>query len=343
MDDTFARHRAMLRTALGPDIQKLIDDDDITEVYVNSDYVVRVDSMHGRYATNIVLTPDKVRRICEIVAGMNDQIINQDHPMLGVEISLLKIRAQLLYPPCSPCPTFFFRKKPRKIFSLEEYVANGTLSPFYYDKICSFIKERKNLVVCGATGSGKTTFINAILKKLAEVNPDHRLAILEDLPELQSSSRDVQYLVTSGNRASKVTMQDLVYVSMRLSPTRIIIGETRNRECYDLLKAWNTGHPGGFTTVHADSTSDCLTRLELLAKEAFPEGGSGVTLDMQRLIGSTVDVIVSIQKKLVDGRERRLVDDMITLHGFDLSTHQYLIQHEKPDGSLSGNERKDVS
>ena len=68
-----------------------------------------------------------------------------------------------------------------------------------------------------------------------------------------------------------------------------------------------------------------------------------MTLDMQRLIGSTVDVIVSIQKKLVDGRERRLVDDMITLHGFDLSTHQYLIQHEKPDGSLSGNERKDVS
>lgn len=85
MDDTFARHRAMLRTALGPDIQKLIDDDDITEVYVNSDYVVRVDSMHGRYATNIVLTPDKVRRICEIVAGMNDQIINQDHPIWALK------------------------------------------------------------------------------------------------------------------------------------------------------------------------------------------------------------------------------------------------------------------
>ena len=88
MGNTFERHKAMLRTALGPDIQALIDNDDITEVYINTDYVVRYDSIHGRHATNIVLTPAKVRQICEIVAGMNDQIINADHPMLGVEIQL---------------------------------------------------------------------------------------------------------------------------------------------------------------------------------------------------------------------------------------------------------------
>lgn len=143
MDNTFERHKAMLRTALGPDIQALIDNDDITEVYINTDYVVRYDSIHGRHATNIVLTPAKVRQICEIVAGMNDQIINEDHPMLGVEIQLLKIRAQIEYPPCSPRPTFFFRKKPKKIFSLEDYINQGFFqSIITMQFVILFCKER---------------------------------------------------------------------------------------------------------------------------------------------------------------------------------------------------------
>lgn len=325
MDNTFERHKAMLRTALGPDIQALIDNDDITEVYINTDYVVRYDSIHGRHATNIVLTPAKVRQICEIVAGMNDQIINEDHPMLGVEIQLLKIRAQIEYPPCSPRPTFFFRKKPKKIFSLEDYIDQGVLSKHYYDAICDSILQRKNIVVCGATSSGKTTFLNAILKKLSELNPDHRLCILEDLPELQCSSDDVQYLTTSGNKATSVTMQDLVYVCMRLSPTRIIIGEVRNLACYDMLKAWNTGHPGGLTSIHADGCIDCLTRMELLVKEAM--GANNTTTDIQRLVGTTVGNIISIQKKSCDGKVVRLVDDMIDLEGFDMKSQNYIYSH----------------
>ena len=325
MDSTFERHRSMLRTALGPQIQALIDNDEITEVYINSDYVVRYDSIHGRHATDIVLTPAKVRQICEIVAGMNDQIINEDHPMLGVEISLLKIRAQIEYPPCSPRPTFFFRKKPKKIFTLEDYVSQGILSKHYYDSLCRFIAERKNIVVCGATGSGKTTFLNGVLKKLSEINPDHRLCILEDLPELQCSSEDVQYLTTSGNKATSVTMQDLVFVCLRLSPTRIIIGETRDKSCYDVLKAWNTGHPGGLTSMHADSCLDCFVRMELMVKEAM--GANNTTTDIQRLIGSTVDVIVSIQKKACAGRVVRVVDDMISVDGFDPQTLKYIYSH----------------
>ena len=113
MDSTFERHLAMLRTALGQEIQQLIDDDSITEVYINSDYIVRVDSSSGRRKTDITLSPETVKRICEIVAGMNDQIINEDHPMLGVEIQPLKIRVQIEYPPCSPRPTFFFRTSTR--------------------------------------------------------------------------------------------------------------------------------------------------------------------------------------------------------------------------------------
>lgn len=322
MDSTFERHLAMLRTALGQEIQQLIDDDSITEVYINSDYIVRVDSSSGRRKTDITLSPETVKRICEIVAGMNDQIINEDHPMLGVEIQPLKIRVQIEYPPCSPRPTFFFRKKPRKIFTLEDYIKQGALSLHYYNAICDCIKQSRNVIVCGATGSGKTTFLNAILKKLSELNPDHRLCILEDLPELQCSSDDVQYLTTSGNKVTSITMQDLVFACMRLSPTRIIIGEVRDLSAYDVLKAWNTGHPGGFCTIHADGCEDCLTRLELLIKEAVSSNNS--TSDIQRLIGSTIGNIISIQKKACDGKSFRLVDDMISIERFDLQKNCYL-------------------
>ena len=92
-------------------------------------------------------------------------------------------------------------------------------------------------------------------------------------------------------------MQDLVFACMRLSPTRIIIGEVRDLSAYDVLKAWNTGHPGGFCTIHADGCEDCLTRLELLIKEAVSSNNS--TSDIQRLIGSTIGNIISIQKKHV--------------------------------------------
>ena len=182
------------------------------------------------------------------------------------------------------------------------------------------IKRRKNIIVAGATGSGKTTFLNAILKKLSEINPEHRLVILEDLPELQCSSDDVQYMTTSGNRTTSVTMQDLVFISMRLSPQRILIGEVRDKSAYDVLKAWNTGHPGGFCTIHADGCHDAFIRLELLVKEA--DTGSS-TRDIKALIGSTVGVVISIQKVVQNNATTRVVEEIIAVKGYDAEQDCY--------------------
>lgn len=320
IDTTEKRQAELVKDSLGKEILKYLDDPEVNEVYINQDYSLRVDTISGRRKTDVVLTTDTVTRICKSIAGINRQVITEKNPELGVEIRLLQVRAQIMFPPIVSRPTFFLRKKPRQIFSLEDYKAQGALSEKYYEIILDCIKKRKNIIVAGATGSGKTTFLNAILKKLSEINPEHRLVILEDLPELQCSSDDVQYMTTSGNRTTSVTMQDLVFISMRLSPQRILIGEVRDKSAYDVLKAWNTGHPGGFCTIHADGCHDAFIRLELLVKEA--DTGSS-TRDIKALIGSTVGVIISIQKVVQNNATTRAVEEIIVVKGYDAEQDCY--------------------
>ena len=320
IDTTEKRQAELVKDSLGKEILKYLDDPEVNEVYINQDYSLRIDTISGRRKTDVILTSDTVARICKSIAGINRQVITEKNPELGVEIRLLQVRAQIMFPPIVSRPTFFLRKKPRQIFSLEDYQAQGALSEKYYEIIVDCIKRRKNIIVAGATGSGKTTFLNAIVKKLSEINPEHRLVILEDLPELQCSSDDVQYMTTSGNRTTSVTMQDLVFISMRLSPQRILIGEVRDKSAYDVLKAWNTGHPGGFCTIHADGCHDAFIRLELLVKEA--DTGSS-TRDIKALIGSTVGVVISIQKVVQNNATTRVVEEIIAVKGYDAEQDCY--------------------
>lgn len=320
IDTTEKRQAELVKDSLGKEILKYLDDPEVNEVYINQDYSLRIDTISGRRKTDVILTSDTFARICKSIAGINRQVITEKNPELGVEIRLLQVRAQIMFPPIVSRPTFFLRKKPRQIFSLEDYQAQGALSEKYYEIIVDCIKRRKNIIVAGATGSGKTTFLNAILKKLSEINPEHRLVILEDLPELQCSSDDVQYMTTSGNRTTSVTMQDLVFISMRLSPQRILIGEVRDKSAYDVLKAWNTGHPGGFCTIHADGCHDAFIRLELLVKEA--DTGSS-TRDIKALIGSTVGVVISIQKVVQNNATTRVVEEIIAVKGYDAEQDCY--------------------
>ena len=320
IDTTEKRQAELVKDSLGKEILKYLDDPEVNEVYINQDYSLRIDTISGRRKTDVILTSDTVARICKSIAGINRQVITEKNPELGVEIRLLQVRAQIMFPPIVSRPTFFLRKKPRQIFSLEDYQAQGALSEKYYEIIVDCIKRRKNIIVAGATGSGKTTFLNAILKKLSESKPEHRLVILEDLPELQCSSDDVQYMTTSGNRTTSVTMQDLVFISMRLSPQRILIGEVRDKSAYDVLKAWNTGHPGGFCTIHADGCHDAFIRLELLVKEA--DTGSS-TRDIKALIGSTVGVVISIQKVVQNNATTRVVEEIIAVKGYDAEQDCY--------------------
>ena len=162
-------------------------------------------------------------------------------------------------------PQIAMRRPAEKVFSLEEYVEQGRLRKDEYDLICQFIKERKNILVGGATGSGKTTFTNAVLKKMVEYTPNDAFYIVEDVQELQCTARDCTMI-----NATKRSAAEAVRTALRWTPKRIIFGEVRYGEvAEELIKSWNTGHTGNVTTLHADSASSMLTRLESILSEVI--------------------------------------------------------------------------
>ena len=170
------------------------------------------------------------------------------------------------------------------------------------------LRRRVNILVVGGTGSGKTTLVNALILALAGICPMDRLLILEDTMELQSKSENTVFFRTSDH----VDMRRLVKVTMRYRPTRIIIGEVRDGAALDLLKAWNTGHPGGIATVHANSAAEGLDRLEELIAEATPAA-------KQKLIGKSVGLVIFIER-VPAGRK---VSEVLRIHGYDAKTHTY--------------------
>ena len=153
------------------------------------------------------------------------------------------------------------------------------------------VVDRRNILIAGGTSSGKTTLANALLAEMAHL--DERVILIEDTRELQSPARDTVALRT---RAGAVTMGDLVRSTLRLRPDRIIVGEVRGGEALDMLKAWNTGHPGGIATVHANSASSALYRIEQLIQEAV------VTVP-RRLVAEAINLIVFIAGR---GTARRI-------------------------------------
>ena len=154
----------------------------------------------------------------------------------------------------------------------------------------------------GGTSSGKTTFVNAVIRELDELCPDDRLLILEDTRELQSSAPNVVFFQTT----EKVGMRELAATCMRYRPTRILVGEVRDGAALELLKLWNTGHPGGIGTFHADGTEEALSRLEELVEEA----GVGCK---SALIGRAVDLVVFMAR--TSDNTRRL-QSIVRVHGY---------------------------
>ena len=168
------------------------------------------------------------------------------------------------------------RRPANRIFTLEDYKNNGQLQPEEYDLICQYIKDRKNILVGGSTGSGKTTFTNAILKKMTEYTPNDSFYIVEDVPELQCPAHDKTFIEVNRNCAAEA-----VRTALRWTPNRIIFGEVRYGEVADeLIKSWNTGHTGNVTTIHADTAGSMLLRLQDILAEVI----KGVLPDLTQVI-----------------------------------------------------------
>ena len=300
-----------LRRALGFDILQALENPAIIEIMANPDSSLWVDELGVGMRQIGIIDPVRAMSIVSTVAAMLDTVVTLAAPILECELPLDGSRFEALIPPVVAQPTFALRKRASLIFTLSDYVERSIMTAAQRAVIENAIASRENILISGGTGTGKTTLANAVLDAVAKISPDHRIVVIEDTRELQVGAQNVAFLRTSDN----VDMTRLLRATLRLRPDRIVVGEVRDGSALALLKAWNTGHPGGVGTVHANDARAALVRIGQLIQEA------GVPPNPE-LIAETVNTVVSI-KRTPTGR---VVDEIIRVASYTTGTG-FVIEH----------------
>jgi P-type conjugative transfer ATPase TrbB len=321
-----------LRREFGPGVCNLLADPDVIEIIANPDGVVWCDRYStGMTRTDTVLTDTQIESAIGTVAALHDHVVHAAAPRIKAELPLDGSRFQGLLRPVSP-PTFVIRKHVSQVIPLSQQVQQGTVTPEQADILETAIRHRQNIVIVGATLSGKTVLADSLMDSMCMIfGPSLRLVVIEDTYELRCSAPNVVHLHT----CDTVDLRTLVQDTLRLRPDRIIVGEVRGAEALDLLKALSTGHPGGVTTVHANSAKEALDRLESLIEEA------GVPPN-RRMIADTVNIIVMMERA---GSRAWKVQDIVRCTGWDGHTYEF----QQPTGgsyaevSTNGSNRSNVA
>lgn len=250
------------------------------------------------------------------MAALLGTVVHGRAPIVEGELPINGYRFEGILPPVSTAPTFVIRKRASQVYSLDDYVKAGILTPAQQKVLVDGVRERRNILIAGGTASGKTTLANALMREIVALgDPTERIVILEDTRELQCEARNAVQLHT-GDVAD---LTRLVRVTMRLRPDRIIVGEVRGGEALALLKAWNTGHPGGITTVHANSAAAALLRLDSLIQE------SGAP-PQPRLVAEAIDLVAFI----VRTPEGRRVRELARVGSYDPGRGSYVLEPVEP-------------
>jgi len=313
------RLRRKLHRELGPVVLEALGDEKTIEVMVNPDGRVWWDRLgDGQSLLPDEFSAERAESLVGTVASLLDTVANQEHPIVEGELPFFGFRFEGIVPPVSARATATIRKHSSQVRTLEDYVAEQRLSAFHADALREAVRERLNIIVTGGTASGKTTFVNALLQEKVKLShPNHRFVILEDTIELRCAAPNRVALRTS----EVADLTRLVRATMRLRPDAIIVGEVRGREALDMLKAWNTGHPGGMCTVHANSARAALSRLDQLVQEA------GVP-SQPFLLADAVDLVVAL-------RERH-VREVLRVRGYDPARGFELEELAQPTTSSEG-------
>ncbi|HEY0622323.1 MAG TPA: P-type conjugative transfer ATPase TrbB [Sphingomonas sp.] len=311
------RGAKMLRTALGSAIAAWLDDPEIVEIMLNPDGRLWIDRLGSGLAdTGIGVAAADGERIIRLVAHHVGSEVHARAPRVSAELPETGERFEGLLPPVVAAPAFAIRKPAVAVFTLDDYVASGIITRLQRAALRKAIAGRENILVAGGTGTGKTTLTNALLAEIAGTSD--RIVLIEDTRELQCTAPN---LVAMRTKDGVATLSDLVRSSLRLRPDRIPIGEVRGAEALDLLKAWGTGHPGGFGTIHAGTALGALRRLEQLIQEA-------VTTVPRPLIAETIGMIAVLVR---DGTGRRL-SELARVEGLDASGEYRL--HSLSNGEI---------
>ena len=295
----------------GP-ITELLEDDNVTEIMVNSpsDIYVEMDGNLIKDESISFINDDHILRTIDRLISSVGKTLDQSNPMVDARLDDGS-RLNAIIPPLSvKGPVLTIRKFKKEIDEIEDLIGNGTLTPYMARFLDACVSARLNILVCGGTGSGKTTLLNVLSNFIGE---NERIITIEDAAELKLRQNHVISLETRDdnyNNGNLVTIRDLVRNSLRMRPDRIIVGEVRGNEAFDMLQAMNTGHEGSLTTLHANGVNDAIYRLEsmvLMGEVELP-----VTA-IREYIESAIDIVIEV-KRLADGR--RKVTNISEVDGF---------------------------
>jgi P-type conjugative transfer ATPase TrbB len=276
-----------LKREFGPVLCALFNDQTVIEIMLNSDGKLWVERLGSDMEEIGTMGASQAESLMGTLASLKREVLTERNPRLSCELpkEFLGARFQGSIPPVVKAPSFAIRKRAVAVFTLQEYVSKGIMTNAQREAIEEAVRDRKNILIAGGTGSGKTTLTNAVVQHITEVCPNDRIMTLEDTRELQCTAKNAEAMLTT----EEVSMTALLKDTLRYRPDRILVGEVRDGAALDLLMAWNTGHPGGVCTVHSNSALSALARMELLV-------GMAVVGPMQTLIADAVNLIVYIEK-----------------------------------------------
>lgn len=306
-DETRLRRIEALRRAFSPKVMEFFSDKRVVEIMLNCDGKLWVERLGDEMECVGTMTVISATAVIRTAAALVDEVVTHEKPILetelpdhGSEFGGARFTAEI--PPVTERPVFTIRKKAELIFSLEDYVSKGIMTESQRAVIEQAVADRKNILIAGGTGTGKTTLANAVLQAIARIDPHARIVIIEDVRELQCEARNRIFHRTT----DAIDQTALLRTTMRLRPNRIVVGEVRDKSALALLKAWNTGHPGGVGTVHANDAAAALVRIGQLVQEAnvppAPE-----------LIAEAVNLVVSIKRE----QRGRRVDEIARVIGYE--------------------------
>lgn len=286
-----SQHRSLprlvskLQNALGDHLCVALEDPSVVEIMLNPDGKLFIERLGHGITTAGEMTRSAAETVIGSVAHVLNSEVDEEQPIVSGELPIGGHRFEGLLPPVVAGPSFTIRRRGSRLIPLDDYVSTKCMTQSQASIIRNAVGARLNIIVAGGTGSGKTTLTNAILAEIVAHAPEDRLVILEDTAEIQCAADNAVCLHTSDT----VGMSRLLKSTMRLRPDRIIVGEVRDGAALTLLKAWNTGHPGGVATIHSNSARSALQRLEQLTAEVSQQ-------PMQAVIGDAVDLIVFIER-----------------------------------------------
>lgn len=312
LETTVERAVKKLKRDLGDVFLDALRDPNVIEIMLNPNKTIWIEK-HGKMSQVGEMNANQSESLLKMVASCVKEELDPCNPLIECELPFHGARFEGMLPPIVANPTITIRKHAEDIYTLEDYVNSGILTQYQNDVLISAVKNRKNILVAGSTSSGKTTFTNAVLDAIETVTPEHRLIVIEDTNEIQLKGGNNVVIRSNTN----FTMLQALRATMRLNPTRIVVGEVRGGEALTLLKSWNTGHPGGLCTVHANGAEAALIRMEQLI-------GESSATPMQSTIAEAIDLIVFIERDETS-KVGRKISSIVHLKGY--SNGEYLFEN----------------